>query len=80
MRNHALSGIRDFKTEHRRWCSEERPLLSLSAYIVRRLIYHSDLMREPCDLAELHLIARHRAGSRRNGPRPNGPGAVWSDP
>ena len=48
MRNHGLCEMRASKTAHPRWCSKERLYSNRNVYVMRQLIYHSDLMREPC--------------------------------
>src|SRR4051812_43115539 len=48
IRNHGLCKMRDFKTVHSHWCSKVRPFSNRSMYVMRQLVYYSDLMREPC--------------------------------
>src|SRR3954469_8504799 len=68
MRNHGLCEMRASKTAHPRRCSKERLFSNRSVYIMCLLTYHSDLMREPCDvLLAAHRVKRHDAAFEPEG-------------
>jgi hypothetical protein len=47
IRNHGLCKMRVSKTVHHHWCSKVRLFSNGNMYVMRQLVYYSNLMREP---------------------------------